>query len=431
VVGGVVLAVAGAGTAIWYDAETHVRADAETSILRSAQHHLDTLRHDKTVTDHADSVTTATRSKLQSSIGTTLDQLSGVEASLNTANAGASLEGLGITALHTCLGGVQGALFAIALQNNSAAASEISAVSGPCASLDGGAAAGLVYPFDFPDPDVVRVGHTYYAYATNSVAGNIQIISSTDLNHWVSVGNALPSLPGWAKPDETWAPSVTSLNGSYLMYYTADFAPTGTQCISVATASGPQGPFIDNSVLPLVCQQSLGGSIDPSSFTDANGVPYLVWKSGGPGSSTIWAQPLSAAGTGFAAGTNPTQLLAPDQPWEAGTVEAPDLVLANGHYFLFFSGNDWGGASYAVGVAQCAGPLGPCVDASPNPILSSGTEMAGPGGESVFADASGNFWLAFHAWVPGAVGFPNSRDLYLRPLNLSSSLPSVTTPGPG
>ena len=61
------------------------------------------------------------------------------------------------------------------------------------AQLAGGADAGLVYPFDFPDPDVIVVGRTYYAYATNSVAGNIQIIASSDLTHWVSVGNALPS----------------------------------------------------------------------------------------------------------------------------------------------------------------------------------------------------------------------------------------------
>lgn len=427
----IVVAVAGAGTAIWYDANAHARAGAEASTLRSAESHLAMLRHDKAVTDYADAVTTATRNNLTASIATTLDQLAGVEASLNSANAGASLEGLGIAALHTCLGGVQDALLSISAHDNAGAARAISAVSGPCASLDGGPNAGLVYPFDFPDPDVTLFGQTYYAYATNSVAGNIQIISSSDLTHWTSVGNALPSLPGWAKPNETWAPSVTRVNGTYLMYYTADFAPSGTQCVSVATASAPQGPFIDNSVLPLECQQSLGGSIDPSVFTDATGVPYLIWKSGGPGSSKIWSQQLNGAGTGFAAGTDPTQLLAPDQAWEGGTVEAPDLVLSNGSYFLFFSGNDWNGANYAVGVARCAGPLGPCTDASPNPILSSGTGTAGPGGESVLVDTGGHFWIAFHAWVPGAVGFPNSRDLYVRPLSLSGPLPSVAVPGPG
>jgi beta-xylosidase len=383
------------------------------------------------VTHLADAETSNKRNNLEGVIGTTLNQLAGVEASLNDANAGSSLEGLGISVLHTCLGGVQAALHAVSMNDNQGAATAISAVSGPCASLDGGASAGLVYPFDFPDPDVVPVGQTYYAYATNSVAGNIQIISSTNLTQWTSVGNALPSLPGWAKPDETWAPSVTRVNGTYLMYYTADFAPSGTQCISVATAKDPQGPFTDDSVLPLECQQSLGGSIDPSGFTDVNGAQYLTWKSGGPGSSKIWAQRLNTSGTGFAAGTDPTQLLAPIQPWEGGTVEAPDLVLANGRYFLFYSGNDWDSAKYAVGVAQCAGPLGPCTDASPSPILSSRSETAGPGGESVFEDTDGTYWIAFHAWVPGAVGFPNSRDLYLRRLDLSGSSPSVAPSGSG
>ena len=126
-------------------------------------------------------------------------------------------------------------------------------------------------------------GQTYYAYATNSVAGNIQIISSSDLTHWTSVGNALPSLPGWAKPNETWAPSVARVNGTYLMYYTADFAPSGTQCVSVASASGPQGPFIDNSVLPLECQQSLGGSIDPSRVNDCHAKSRVGQKAKGHG----------------------------------------------------------------------------------------------------------------------------------------------------
>jgi beta-xylosidase len=287
----------------------------------------------------------------------------------------------------------------------------------------------LVYPFDFPDPVVILVGQTYYAYATNSVAGNIQIIDSNDLSHWTAVGNALPSLPSWATPDYTWAPAVATIGGSYLLYYAVDVAGTGQECISVASANRPQGPFADKSTAPLECQKSLGGSIDPASFIDTNGTPYLVWKSGGPGSSKIWSQQLAPSGTSFVAGTNPTSLLVPDQPWEAGTVEAPDLVTTGGHYYLFFSGNDWNSSNYAVGIATCTGPLGPCSDATSNPILSSGAGVAGPGGDSVFADTSGNFWIAFHAWVPGAVGFPNSRDLYLRRLTFSGSVPVVATSG--
>ena len=133
--------------------------------------------------------------------------------------------------------------------------------------------------------------------------------------------------------------------------------------------------------------------------------------------------------TPYSLGANPTSLLVPDQSWEAGTVEAPDLVTTGGHYFLFYSGNDWTTANYAVGVATCAGPLGPCTDVTHTPILSRGPGVAGPGGESVFADTKGDFWIAFHAWVPGAVGFPNSRDLYLRRLSVSGPTPTVATSG--
>ena len=197
----------------------------------------------------------------------------------------------------------------------------------------------------------------------------------------------------------------------------------------MATASRPQGPFTDKSTAPLECQKSLGGSIDPASFIDTSGTPYLVWKSGGPGSSTIWSQQLAPSGTSFVDRHQPHLAIGPGPALGGGTVEAPDLVTTGGHYYLFFSGNDWNSANYAVGVATCTGPLGPCSDATPSPILSSGTGVAGPGGESVFADSSGNFWIAFHAWVPSAVGFPNSRDLYLRRLTFSGPVPAVATSG--
>ena len=88
--------------------------------------------------------------------------------------------------------------------------------------MAGGTKSGLVYPFDFPDPDVILVGQTYYAYATNSVGGNIQIIDSTDLEHWTAVGNALPNLPSWAIKGSTWAPSVIQIGGQYDLYYAVD-----------------------------------------------------------------------------------------------------------------------------------------------------------------------------------------------------------------
>ncbi len=425
----IVIGVGALVAATWTDIDARTQSRDEGAALTAANAHLAALRHQVAVTRFAEAVTKSKRDALQGSIASTMSQLAVTNGSLANANVHAYVQGVGIDTLQTCLGGVKRAFGHITAKNNAQAAKDITSVSGACTQLAGGANTGLVYPFDFPDPSVILVDDTYYAYATNSVGGNIQIIDSTDLTQWNSVGNALPNLPAWATSNYTWAPAVAMIGGTFVLYYAVDVAGTGQECISVATAGRPQGPFTDRSTAPLECQKSLGGSIDPASFIDTNGTPYLVWKSGGPGSSRIWSQQLVPAGTSFVAGTNPTSLLVPDQPWEGTTVEAPDMVTTSGHYYLFFSGNDWDSANYAVGVATCSGPLGPCSDATPSPILSSGPAVAGPGGESIFADTSGNFWIAFHAWVPGAVGFPNSRDLYLRRVTFSPTGATVTTSG--
>src|ERR1700686_1478859 len=95
-----------------------------------------------------------------------------------------------------------------------------------------------------------------------------------------------------------------------------------------AASRPPIGPFIYTSAAPFACQTPLGGSIDPSPFVNADGTPYLVWKSTGAGGqpTTIWSQQLDPAGTGLV-GTGATPLLIPDQSWEGGNVEAPALVL--------------------------------------------------------------------------------------------------------
>ncbi len=410
------------------DLQAHARNRTEHADLTAARGALATQRTDLAVTRYVTAVTTSHRNTLQASVAATLVQIASTQGTLHGADVLGYLQAVDIGTLHSCLGGVQQSLQQIGAGNDNGAAQALSAVAGPCSTIDGGSGDGLVYPFDFPDPDVLLVGSTYYAYATNSVAGNIQIISSTDLTHWTAVGDALPSLPTWATPDETWAPAVVQIGSTFVMYYAVRVAGPGgggAECLSVATATQPQGPYADTSTGPVECQPTLGGSIDPSVYVDPTGTPYLFWKSnGGGGASAIWSEQLDSAGTAFAPATQPVQLLVPDQSWEGGVIEAPDFVSVGGRYYLFYSGNSWKTADYAVGVATCTGPLGPCAKA-PGPILASDAGMKGPGGESVFADTSGTLWIAFHAWVPGAIGYPNSRSLYLRRLSTAGAVPTV------
>ncbi len=259
-----------------------------------------------------------------------------------------------------------------------------------------------VYDHHAPDPDVIRVTTlgttTYYAYTTGTGGGHIPVLSSPDLRTWTFDGDALPTLPGWSTPGRTWGPGVVELGATFVLYYATEVTATGQECISEATASLPTGPFTDKSPGPMICQASLGGSIDPSPFVDSDGTAYLDWKSNDGSMAQpahLWAQRLSADGSALV-GT-PTDVLEQDQSWEA-TIEGPAMVLDGGEYVLFYSGGLWRGPGYGVGYALCQGPLGPCAKPRDGPILYSDQHRLGPGGQSLFTDSAGDLFVAYGAW---------------------------------
>jgi len=377
------------------------------------------------------SVAIERRDVLRASVITTRQELVAATTQVTQDDSSAQAQGIDIQTLHSCLGGVSGAMTQLSGGNLPAAIQAINSASAPCLSVEGGAGAGLVYPFDFPDPYVLNVNDTYYAYATNSAAGNIQIITSPDLVHWSPVGDALPHLPAWAAPGATWAPSVLQVGANFVMYYSAGFLTTGEQCISAAVATNPEGPFVDSSAFPIVCQLNLGGSIDPSPYIDTStGTSYLDWKSEGSGAQppTLWAQQLNPTGTQLI-GTGPSQLLQPSQTWEQGIVEAPTMSSIGDQVDLFYSGALWQGSDYAIGLATCTGPLGPCTKPYSQPFFATQGNIVGPGGPAIVGDSQGNLWMAFAAWLPNQVGYPHSRVLFLRKLVVVNGMPAMAPPG--
>ena len=275
------------------------------------------------------------------------------------------------------------------------------------------------YAGDFPDPFVLRVGGTYFAYATQTGATSVQRMQSSDTVRWHhGLGNALPALPPWAQWGHTWAPSVLRRGLTYVLYYTARDRASGRQCISRAVSVLPQGPFVDASLSPWLCQLDRGGSIDPYAFVDDGGVPYLLWKSddnalGRP--TTLWGQRLSADGLSRVGTATP--LLAADAAWEGGVVEGPAMTRApGGQRYLFYGANAWDSPAAGIGFATCAGPLGPCAKATrAGPWMASSGQKVGPAGPTFFTDAGGGLRLGYHAWSPGRVGYPagGARSLWI------------------
>ena len=77
-------------------------------------------------------------------------------------------------------------------------------------------------------------------------------------------------------------------------------------------------------------------------------------------------------------------------------------------------------------MAECAGPTGPCSEPWAGPLLTSQATFVSPGGPSLFTDTQGGWWLAFHGYLPTAVGYPQSRLLFLRPVTFDQDgLPVV------
>jgi beta-xylosidase len=209
------------------------------------------------------------------------------------------------------------------------------------------------------------------------------------------------------------------------MYYSLEERTSRGTCISRAVSFGPEGPFVDRSASPFLCQS--GGSIDPSPFVAADGSAWLLWKAEqfyAGGRRTIYSQRLAPDGMSLVGPAVP--LLSSGQGWERGVVEGPSMVSAGGRHLLFYSGGDWNSAGYAVGYAECAGPAGPCLQPLDRALFTGGDGLSGVGGQEPFVDLHGRLRMILHGWAGAEIGFPNPRRAYLADLDVSGAEPVIT-----
>ena len=291
--------------------------------------------------------------------------------------------------------------------------------SRPAGSSTGAGYVNPVYRSNFPDPAVLRVGGSYHAYGTQGGGGHVQTLTSTDLVHWQAGPDALPQLGSWATTGNTWAPEVISIASRFALFYVGRDTRSGKQCIGRATATDPAAPFTDHAGQPLVCQDTLGGSIDPDPIRAADGSLYLYWKNDGNCCGLpvhLWGQRLSPDGSKLLG--RPVALLSNDKPWQGSLVEAPEMVVHAGSYTLFYSANDYASDRYGIGYADCRGPLGPCTDESNSSLIASNDFAAGPGHCFVLQSSDGDWWMLYHAWPPNAIGSTDpGRLLWLEPVS--------------
>ena len=284
----------------------------------------------------------------------------------------------------------------------------------------------------FPDPWVLWDPGTalYWAYSTDQGSTNIPVMSSTDLVHWSAISDALPSLPSWASPPDTWAPSVARFGSTWVMWYTAHDTALNMQCLSVATATAPGGRFTDSSTGPAICQTSDGGSIDPN-ITFIHSAPVLVWKSddnsiGQP--THLWE--ASLASSGLTTTSPPVELLSSGDPWQGGVIEGPTVATQGATAYLFYGANAYYSARSGIGYATCTevGNVPQCTNQSvTGPWFGTTGPIVGPQGPTVFTDATGALRLAFAAYdncTPGSQGC--TRALWIAHLSFVKGVPHLS-----
>ena len=268
---------------------------------------------------------------------------------------------------------------------------------------------------DLPDPYTLRIDDPaqcgggpapcYYTFSTESgFLGliNVPVVRSSDLVHWTWAGpgqrrtpgrhrrapgkDAMPVLAPWVQWAGNWAPSVLVRPNNppasrYVMYYTARSQDSsqwgGKECVGVATSAVVDGPYVDTASAPLICAPAAGGTIDPSPFVAADGSVSLQYVD----NDGIHAQRITADGLALAGGEQ--LLLRADGGfvWEVTRIEGPSMMSTPGTgILLFYSVNNFTSPDYAVGVARCDTPLGPCRRVYSTPVLANARSHARTGG---------------------------------------------------
>ena len=291
--------------------------------------------------------------------------------------------------------------------------------------------------FTGADPDIVALCGRWWVYPTNAVdptdgfaATRFYAWSSPDLRHWTRSAPLLQmaDVP-WIKADGApnhglWAPSLTTANGRYYLYYAVGPQNPTPSRLGVAVGDSPAGPFRDSG-RPLYTGGNGFEAIDPMTFVDPkSGKAYLY--AGGSAGATLRIFELKPDMTEIA-----REIPVKTPPL---FTEGAFMHERNGLYYLSYSHGHWNGPDYSVHYATGPTPVGPWTYRGR--ILSSDRTHQGPGHHSFAENPRTHQWvIAYHRWErgPGAGPFDGTRQVAIDRIRYradGSIMPVRETDGP-
>jgi len=280
------------------------------------------------------------------------------------------------------------------------------------------------------DPAIIKEGDYYYAYSTDvgygiDVRPGLQIRKSKDLVEWTYVGwvfNSLPSMgayyitQGGGTPfNSLWAPCIVKVGSEFRLYYSLSSALPRLSVIGMATATNPQGPWVEKGIVVTSKNDNSvqTNAIDPSVVVTTAGEHWMVYGSAWDGIYSLKLNPT----TGLAFTDQDKGVRIANRGFTAGkyngNIEGADIIYnaSLNKYYLFIA-HDWLETKYNVRVLKGDHPNGPFydfngVDGNTNidhgPMIIAPYQFSGHSGyqgvahSTTFSDGAGQYFIAHQA----------------------------------
>lgn len=271
-----------------------------------------------------------------------------------------------------------------------------------------------ILPYDYSDPDVIRLGKFYMTYSTFACTPGLQILASDDGIQWKIVDAALPdTVPGYGHLDAcpagcgVWAPSIRFYQGRFYIYY-------GDPDLGIFCIRSEKTDVIPCQWEPAVLVKRGKGLIDPCPLWDSDGKCYLVHAFAGSRAGFKSALAVCELASDGLSVIKDDRLVFDGHPANP-TVEGPKFYKSKGYYYIFCPA---GGV--ATGWQLCLRSKSPYGPYEVQKVLRQGkTKINGP---HQGAWVENWFW---HFQDVGAAG----RIVHLQPLKWKKGWPEIGDEG--
>lgn len=263
----------------------------------------------------------------------------------------------------------------------------------------------------YADPDIIKVGDTYYIYPTTDGYDGwggfaFSVFASKDLVHWENMGKILDFHEDdiWAK-ECAWAPCMLCINNMFYFYFCGK-RKDGVSCIGVAYSNSPTGPFTvkNEPVVEIERIKELGikdmaQTIDPSVYVEGDKA-YLLFGNCAPAIALLSDDFLSIK-------EDTLQKLEGAYEFR----EAITVLKKDGLYHFTWSCDDTGSEDYHVnyGVSEhLYGPINFRYTVLSKDVKN---DILGCGHHSILKDGE-NYYIAYHRFGTPLEKYPDKKGCH-------------------